>query len=445
MVGLRKEKSPFIFGFHIIRLGGWAGVGAKTIRLQPARMGQPILRALGIKGRPLVLDSRNALAQAPVQIGLRLLALATPLSAQQPPASDPASLLRADAQLRAAWATEWLHSDDQLRCAWGAWLAGRDHRQDLIPLLNEAVAEYRPNEEFSSQNGRDHHDALLSVLDALISLGATVPAGEARKLYPEYPAQSLIFLVRSPKPDGSALLDIARIAKANWNWLAAGNVLVKNRVPGFAALLLARFTQHLIISVVDAGMVGYSAGAGSECGFSMRAPKASWPAVGLYVLTQFPERLPGVKAIFLVAGDTHVYYLRVQPGNYDNPGDAPGFCDDGNRDQYRAQYLGRLMANSSPQIELDPYPCATIARKDDTDHRQQLLAIVEGQRTLFRRAIAPLEDSARALTRVETETLKPRIEILIHDDRANKSGPLPALPEQGGTVLVQTNVTRPLD
>jgi hypothetical protein len=373
------------------------------------------------------------------------LALATSLTAQQRPASDPPSLLHADAQQRAAWATEWLHSDDPLRLAWGAWLANQDRHNDLIPLLNKVVAEYQPNEEFSSQTERDRHDALLSVLDALIGLSATVPAGEARKLYPEFPAQSLIFLIRSPQPDDSALLDIARIAKANWNWLAAGNVLVENRAPGFAALLLARFTQHLTISVVDAGISGYSAGGGSECGFSMRAPKASWPAVGLYVLTQFPERLPGVKATFLVAGDTPVYYLRVEPGNYDNPGDAPGFCDDGNRDQYRAQYLARLMANCSPQIKLDPYPYATIAWKDDTDYRQQLLATVEAQRSLFRRAIASLQNSACTLPPVETEALKPRIEVLIRDDRANKSAPLPALPEQDGSVLVRTDITKPLD
>jgi hypothetical protein len=373
------------------------------------------------------------------------LALATPLTAQQPPASDPVSLVHADAQQRAAWATEWLHSDDPLRLAWGAWLAKQDRHKELIPLLNEVVAEYQPSEEFSSQAERNRHDALLSVLDALIGLGAAVPAGEARKLYPEFPAQSLIFLVRSPQPDDSALLDIARIAKANWNWLATGNVLVKNRTPGFAALLLARFTQHLTISVSDGGMGGFSASVGSECGFSMRAPKTSWPAVGLYVLTQFPERLPGVKAIFLVAGDTPVYYLRVEPGNYDNPGDAPGSCDDGNRDQYRSQYLATLMAISAPQIKVDPYPYATIAWKGDIDYRQQVLAIVEEQRSLFRRAIAQLQDSGRALTPVETETLKLRIEILMRDDRANKSASLPVLPEQDGSVLVRTNFTKPLD
>jgi hypothetical protein len=129
---------------------------------------------------------RRPLLSKPVYV---FLALATPLIAQQPPASDPVSVVHADAQLRSAWATEWLHSDDPLRLAWGAWLAKQDRRKELVPLLSEVVAEYQSNEEFSSQTQRDRHDALLSVLDALIGLGAAVPAGEARKLYPEFPAR----------------------------------------------------------------------------------------------------------------------------------------------------------------------------------------------------------------------------------------------------------------
>jgi hypothetical protein len=379
------------------------------------------------------------------------LALSATLAAQQPPATDPVSLLHSDALQRTAWATEWLHSDDPLRLAWGAWLAKQDRQTGLIPLLNEKVAEYQPAESFSSQSERDHHDALLAILDALIELHAAVPAAEARKLYPEFPAQSLILLIRSPKPDDWAFMDIASIAKANWNWLAAGNVLVKTRPPGFAALLLSRFTQHLTVSVVDAGMGGLSGGGGSECGFSMRAPKASWPAVGLYILSQVPQRLPSVNATYLVDGDTPIYYLRVEPGNYDNPGDDPAYCDDGNRDQYRAQYLAKLMANASPQLKLDPYPFATIVWKGEADYSQQLLATVEQQRTLFRRTVVALQGSAQVLTPAEAETLKPRIEILIRDDRASKSVPLPAPPEQNATseqpgiIVVRAYFTKPLD
>lgn len=67
----------------------------------------------------------------------------------------------------------------------------------------------------------------------------TVPVNEASKVYPEFAGQSLILLVRSQTDAQSALLDIFHNARANWNWLAAGNVLVKTRpaVRSTAALL----------------------------------------------------------------------------------------------------------------------------------------------------------------------------------------------------------------
>jgi|SRR5580704_14726463 hypothetical protein len=371
--------------------------------------------------------------------------LGASLTAQQPPDSDPVLLLRADAERRADWATEWLRSEDPLRVAWGAWLARQDHQTALIPLLIEKVGEYQPTDESRSQTvERDRHDALLVVLDALIGLGAAVPVQEARKLYPEFAAQSLILLVRSQTDAQSALLNIFQNARANWNWLAAGNVLVKTRPPGFASLLLSRFTQHITVSVFDPGHGGGGAGGGSECGFSLRAPKARWPSVGLYLLTQFPERMPGLTATFLVGGDTTVYYWRVEPGNYDNPPDAPGSCDDGDRDRYRAQYLTRLMESSFPRMSMDPYPQITIVWKDEADYRQRLLATVEEQRTEFRRAVASLQHSGQVLTPAESATLKLRLEIVIRDERADRSPPLPAVLENDGTVSVRSTFTKPL-
>src|ERR1700689_2280637 len=121
------------------------------------------------------------------------VALAASLTAQQPPDTDPVLLLRIDAERRAGWATEWLRSEDPLRVAWGAWLARQDRQASLIPLLIKKVEEYQPAEQSPSQTvQRDRYDALLVVLDALIGLGATVPAKEARKLCPEFAAQSLI-------------------------------------------------------------------------------------------------------------------------------------------------------------------------------------------------------------------------------------------------------------
>jgi hypothetical protein len=375
-----------------------------------------------------------------------LLGLATSLTAQQPSGNDPASLLRADAQQRADWATQWLHSSDPLRVAWGAWLARQDRQTALTPLLLGQVKDYQLTGGSSVQAAeRDRHDAMLVVLDALIGLGAVVPVKEAHKLYPEFAAQSLILLVRSPDDAQPALLEIFQHAGANWNWLAAGNVLVKTRPPGLAALLLTRFTQHMTVSVVDAGHIGGFGGTGSECGFSPRAPKAGWPGVGLYHLTQFPERMPGLTATFLVGGETTVYYWRIEPGNYDNPPDFPGACDDGNRDQYRAQYLTELVGPSFPRISLNPYPQITIEWKGEADCRQRLIAAVEEQRAEFRRVVVSLQASGRFATAAEATALQPRIEVVVRDERADRSPSLPGVLENDRTIAVRAAFTKPLD
>jgi hypothetical protein len=365
------------------------------------------------------------------------------LAAQQPPGSDPVLLLRADEQQRTRWATEWLRSGDQRQVAWGAWLARQDHQTALIPVLIEKVEQYQPTNESQSTEG-ERHDALLVVLDALIDLGARVPVQAARKLYPEFAAQSLILLIHSQADAQSALLDIFQNARANWNWLAAGKVLVKTRPAGFASLLVSRFTQHITVSVFDPGVGGGIGGGGSECGFSLRAPKEGWPPVGLYLLTQFPERMPRLSATLLIGGDTAVYYWRTEPGNYDNPPDAPGACDDGNRDRYRAQYLARLMDPTFPRISPDAYPQVYIEWRSETDYRQRLLAAVEEQRAEFRRVLAALQDPGRALNPAEAAILKPRLEVVIRDGRTDRSIPLPEVLKDDGIVAVRTAFTQPL-
>ena len=374
--------------------------------------------------------------------------LAASLTAQQLPERDPApaSLLRANAQQRADWASEWLRSNDPLRVAWGAWLARQDRQTALVPLLLERVREYQPTGESWSQTvERDRHDTLLVVLDALIGLDATVPVDEARKLYPEFAAQAIILLVRSPEAAQPALLDIFQDAKTNGTWLAAGNVLLKTNTPGFAALVLGRFTQHLTVSVFDPGRGGGFGSGGSECGSWSRTPKTDWPSVGLYHLTQFPERMPGLTATLLAGGETTVYYWRVETGNYDNLPDSPSAHNDGNRDQYRAQYLAKLMRTAFPRISLDPYPQITIEWKDAAGYREQLLAAVAEQRTEFRRALASLQESGQVLAPAETATLKPRLEIVIRDERADQSSPLPVVLANDGPVAVRVAFTKPLD
>lgn len=372
--------------------------------------------------------------------------LLSTLSAQQSPQNDPAVLLKADASRRASWAASWLQSDDPLRIAWGAWLARVDQQKELVPLLTQRVVEYQsPGQIYVSPNDAERHDALLAVLDALIDLRATLPTEEARKLFPEFAAQSVILLVRSPNDAQPALLDIFDDSKANWTWLAAGNVLLKNRTAGFAARLLSRFTQHMTVSVFDPGSGGGGGvgGGGCESGLSLRGPKTGWPPVGLYQLTQFPERIRWL-ATFLVGGPTAVYYWRVETGNYDNPPDDPGYCDDGDRDRYRAQYLAKLLEFSSLKIPLDAYRDIAVEWQNEDQFRQQVLVAVEEQRDRFRGAVAWLHESERWLTAAEAASLQPRLEIVIRDWRSDRSTQLPALLGPDETVTVRTAFSRPL-
>jgi len=373
------------------------------------------------------------------------IAITALLAAQEPTSKSPEILLRANAQQRADWAADWLRSQDPVRVAWGAWLAGRDRETALIPPLVQKVTEYQTGAESTwASVERDRHDSLLAVLDALIQLRGTLPAEQACKLYPEFAAQSVILLIRSTEDARTALLSIFGKAKANWTWLAVGNALSKTQTAGFAALLLSRFTQHLKVRVEDPGFVSGEGGGGSECGFSLTAPKPGWPRVGLYHLTQFAERIPWLEAHFLIGGDTSVYYWRADPGNYDNPPDDPGYCDDGNRDEYRAQYLAKLLADAWPEIRLKSHPEVRIEWHGEDAYRRELIRAVEEQRTSFRRAVMFLKNDGRLLTADEAASLQPGLEILIRDKRSDQSMPLPVV-NHGSSIEVLTDFRKPLN
>jgi hypothetical protein len=175
----------------------------------------------------------------------------------------------------------------------------------------------------------------------------------------------------------------------------------------------------------------------------MRAPKAGWPPVGLYQLTQFPERLASVVgATFLVNGEIPVYYLRVEPGNYDNPPDAAGYCEDGNRDQYRSQYLNEILKPAAARWSA--YPYETLQWRDEASYRGQLQELVDQQKAKFSMAVTSLLQSGR-LTAGEARNLHLRLEIVISDDRVNHSLALPELSQYELTVPVRAAFTPPLD
>jgi hypothetical protein len=141
-----------------------------------------------------------------------------------------------------------------------------------------------------------------------------------------------------------------------------------------------------------------------------------------------------IEARFLIGGETSIYYWRTDPGNYDNPPDGAGNCDDGDRDKYRAQYLANFPTIAWPKIEMKPYPEVTIVWQDQDAYRSEFVHAVDEQRTFFRNAVMALTD--HGLTTEEAESLKPHVEVVIRDYRSDQSTPLPVISSDASMEVV---------
>jgi hypothetical protein len=72
------------------------------------------------------------------------------------------------------------------------------------------------------------------------------------------------------------------------------------------------------------------------------------------------------------------------------------------------------------------------------------MAAVEEQRAAFRRAVACLREAGQILTPAEAGALQPRLEMVIRDERTDRSAPLPTVLENDESVAVRTAFTKPL-
>ncbi len=163
---------------------------------------------------------------------------------------------------------------------------------------------------------QDRHDAMLAVLDAVIQLHAEISVSDGAKLYPEFPGHSLILLSRAGRDADSFLLEIFRNdRKQRAGWLAAGNLLVDNRVPGFAAAVLGVMTVHAKIIVLPSDMSGYAEGWAGDGASTIPEDKAGWPAIGAYTLLMCYS--PDAGETLLLAGGTNpVVYRRTVSAFY---------------------------------------------------------------------------------------------------------------------------------
>lgn len=373
----------------------------------------------------------------PIPFGLAF-AFFLPLLLSSPPAqsqSDPAQILQSLDQESEKFSAEWLASPDPRLRAWGAYEVLRDRQSNQIPTLLSLIASYSPISGDPAKIERDPHDAMLAILDAAIQLNAEVPAADAARLYPEFPAQSIILLSRSKEGTSRYLLAIFQDkATRQVDWLAAGDLLARRQSREFVSALLDGMVVHASISVTLPNQRERFTGTATQGDriYEIPKPKPGWPEAGSYVMAGC-STAPPQGGVVLATGIDSVFYYRRVDSNYDTQ-DYSHFCPSIDFQRLR-QHLLDDMTQQAPQNSLLPaFEYERISWRNADDYRARITRFVVREQTAIRRVVA-LSQCYGVLEPNESLT-GPKIEISISDTRPKGSPPLPPLPASSKNVSV---------
>ena len=343
--------------------------------------------------------------------------------------SDPAAIVEKQRKDSASLAGEWIHSQNARTRAWGASLVLRDRQTTLIPDLLQLADNYLTNGEPASLAETDDHNAMLAILDTLVQMNAAVPADTATKLYREFPAQSIILLSNVSSEAAPALLHIFETEKAyDGAWVAAGNLLAKQRTPGFANAILSDMVVHATVTV-RLGQDAFGPGAGGGFGGSyFREPWTGWPAIGTYSLSACGAE----RATVLVSGVHPAYYWRAVNDLYGTGGDTGCPLD---KDVVRADYLATLLLSNREHLPLPSQVTHSVEWTGSTAYLAELSQFIADQQALFAEVRSRLQ-SAGLMAGPESESPGPVLAITITDLRQTRTPELPVLtsPTPGVTI-----------
>jgi hypothetical protein len=371
------------------------------------------------------------------------IAFASAVGAQQPQApTDPSAVLTMQQNQTAQLAATWLHSGDPRLQAWGAYVVLRDKHKELIPDLLALANAYEITGLPVLSPHRAQHDAMLAILDTLIQLNPRIPADESKRLYSEFPAQSMILLSRAwINPDSldssnKILLELFRTEHSQLEWLAAGNILGERKAEGFAAAVLGNVTVHLNLQVT--GLIGHMHGMASSCSedFFPEKPddRAGWPEIGTYALT---EARPD--ATLLVNGADPSYYLRKVSRLYgfnSHEGAECRIITAESWDRLREHYVTRLLGASEDDPPLRVSLHQTIIWENDQAYLAYLRTAVRQEQEAFAEVVQRFKN-IHLLSDVEAAAAKPHVEITIVDDREDRSASLPRAENLGENIIVK--------
>jgi hypothetical protein len=318
-----------------------------------------------------------------------------------------------------------LRSVEPADVAWGAYLSGKHGVKEAVPLL---AAHLRPGPLHEGEHGRF---VIRAILDALIRLDALVPGDLlVPHLRGRSPRCTFILLAREPGKNRAVLSDyFDRCSKDREYYgiiaLAGGNLLCRQKAPGFAARMLGRMKTRLEIRVHDE--LGENAGVGGGglrggCADGRVDMPEGFPPYALYDLV--PER--GDARRLVADGPRPVFYARKERGgrrighgsivhSFRVPDVTREWLADMAGVKAEALHLPTSTGWDLAWESAEAFTATAVKFRD---------RYVERYWSLVRRLVA-----RSALTLKEAKAFVPPVTLTVKDKRADQSVPLPAIPE----------------
>ncbi len=316
-------------------------------------------------------------------------------------------------------AANWILDQDPRLEAWAAELIAKHQLIALYPELLTALNELQSNP--SGKFGGTTEDlALEAVADAIIKADVPVPAADASRLYPKFPALAMILLSRSPDDNRAALLSIFGEAKAGEVWLACANLLARNPSPEFVIQLLDEFNIFLRILVFEPGTGGGMSygdcGAISEALPGLRITE-NWPAISIYSL-QVAKNGGNV----IASGRNSVGFtsrITADP----NPWKGHSGCGGPDIQELRRDLILQLSGIDPARTGLRAVVLRDIVRRTDDQYRQDAVGILQEQTKAFAEVLGQLQSKGLI---TQAEAAERRLHMRVH---IVGSGSGPVLPD----------------
>jgi hypothetical protein len=320
----------------------------------------------------------------------------------------------------------WLNSDDPRLVAWGAHDALLASDKSLLPDLLNLASQWNTRPEPTADKRRkplsqaqiDARDAMAAVVDALIQMGAVVPAETLRNLALDFGNATAILLTRISADEAQPLAyDFYRAPSEKGYGLqyVSAALLAQQPPSGFAADLLESITVRAEIVVMHSGAESFGSGSAGDCFREKPVVRKDWPVTGQYRLSK--QKSDG--AVVVVRGVDPIYATRELSTTYFDDWCPGPYLGPNERQRLIAQMLGIPPESVPWRTSLQ----TTIEFISPEQFDLEFHRFIDDEEKKYRDTAAALA-SRGLLNDAEAQQSAPKLKLIISEMRRTEDDPL---------------------